>query len=511
MNDKERDKAFKKERSQRIKDRASIQRATHAEIMQLLQVAQDDIQTTLRHSPTEWEAWYLPQVQQTITTAMTTFSTGASAALGQAAGKAWQAGLDLIDKPIAAGGISIEAMLPSIDTKQLAAMRTFMTDRMTDIGATVAAKINGQMGLVVIGTQSTGDAISQVANIIDQGGRSRATTIVRTELGRVYSTAAHERQQQAKKYLPGMKKQWRRSGKIHSRLAHDAADGQIQPVDDPFIVGGVALMYPHDPKAPAAHTINCGCISLPFMDDWTVESPKKKPFTDLELANSPLKKALNDSYKLPPAPLAVEPTPKEKDSFAELLKAEPKRRKARLFGTPERREVFSKGTGASETEAAALMDYTDWGYFDVNDALRTGKTATRRFSESELAGYIDAMSGAIDRLPRSPHEKLTRILGDMTVATRSQVVDAYEHIGQTVTYNEFLSTSAPGGAFKGLANVQVMLEIKAIPASSRAGYVGRYAVEDEKEVLYKNGTRFKVLDIRTLKNDVIKIVLEELA
>lgn len=303
MNDKERNKAFKKERTQRIKDKAIIQRATYAELLQLLTVAQDEIQSTLRNSPSEWQAWYLPQLQQTITRAMATFSAGATAVISQAAGKAWQAGLDLIDNPLAAGGINIAGLLPEIDTKQLAAMRTFMTDRMKDIGATVAARINGEMGLVMIGTQTPGDAISNVATIIEKGGRGRAQTIVRTELGRAYATASHERQLQAATLLPGLKKQWRRSGKIHSRLAHDAVDGQIQPVDQPFIVGGVPMMYPHDPKAPAAQTINCGCISLPFMDEWTVETPGKRPFTDQELALNPNKRNLAAAHKAGPVQL----------------------------------------------------------------------------------------------------------------------------------------------------------------------------------------------------------------
>ena len=76
-----------------------------------------------------------------------------------------------------------------------------------------------------------------------------------------FSVATQERQTQAAEILPGLKKQWRRSGKVHSRTAHDLADGQIVDVDKPFMVGGVPLMYPRDPKAPAKETINCGCVS----------------------------------------------------------------------------------------------------------------------------------------------------------------------------------------------------------------------------------------------------------
>ncbi len=54
--------------------------------------------------------------------------------------------------------------------------------------------------------------------------------------------------------LPGLRKRWRHSGKIHSRLTHDVADGQVQPVDEPFRVSGGRLMFPRDPAGPPGVT-----------------------------------------------------------------------------------------------------------------------------------------------------------------------------------------------------------------------------------------------------------------
>ncbi len=34
------------------------------------------------------------------------------------------------------------------------------------------------------------------------------------------------------------------------------------------VLGAVTLMYPHDPKAPASETINCGCTMLPWKEAW---------------------------------------------------------------------------------------------------------------------------------------------------------------------------------------------------------------------------------------------------
>ena len=74
---------------------------------------------------------------------------------------------------------------------------------------------------------------ARVAALLKTGGRSRALTIVRTELGRAYSLAGQQRMEQASEVLPGLRKQWRRSGKLRARLTHDAIDGQLRDADKP--------------------------------------------------------------------------------------------------------------------------------------------------------------------------------------------------------------------------------------------------------------------------------------
>jgi hypothetical protein len=105
--------------------------------------------------------------------------------------------------------------------------------------------------------------------------------------------ASDQRMAQAAAKVPGLQKQWRRSGKLHSRANHDAIDGQVVDVGQPFTLmtdrGPVKLMYPHDPAAPVGETINCGCIALPFKKSWQVVNPGAKPFSNLEKALDPRK------------------------------------------------------------------------------------------------------------------------------------------------------------------------------------------------------------------------------
>ncbi|NOY63595.1 MAG: hypothetical protein GXP10_10695 [Gammaproteobacteria bacterium] len=284
--DKEKNRKFRKARKERLKARTRIQRDTRTEILRLLRTARDEITQTLAGTPSDFQQFQLPQIKKSIERTMTTFGDGAGAAMRDGANQAWQGGIDLIDKPIEAGGVAITALLPEIDPRQLQAMRTFMTDKMGEISTEVMNKINSELGLIAIGAQSSGDAIGKMAKLMGSG-RKRAVTVVRTELGRAFSVASHARQTQAKEIVPGLKKQWRRSGKIHSRLHHDAADGQVKEIEEPFVLsskkGPVELMFPRDPAAPVGEVVNCGCESLPFMENWEVKNPQKKPFTDLEL------------------------------------------------------------------------------------------------------------------------------------------------------------------------------------------------------------------------------------
>lgn len=274
--------AFTKKRGEIIRGRTALLVDTRGEILRILRTALDQIQAILAGQPTDYQLWRLPRLAAEIRQAMETFSTDAGAALSTAAGRAWELGQALIDAPLAAGGLRITDGIGRLDTRQLQAMRSFMTDRIQDIGLTAANKINAEMGLVVIGAQGPAMAIKAVRSILGGEAKRRATTIVRTELSRAYGVAAFERLQQAAPRVEGLQKQWRKSGKVHPRPHHDVIDGQVRDVGEPFTVkpfgkAPVNLMYPHDPKAPPGEVINCGCVMLPFKASWPMQYPKRAP------------------------------------------------------------------------------------------------------------------------------------------------------------------------------------------------------------------------------------------
>jgi len=285
MNDRERAKRFAAERERRLREGIRLTADTGKEVRAQLVKAQKDIAEILSGAPTDYRRWQLVQLQQSVARALAELEAGANAALQSGLSSTWTAGVAVIDGPLASAAVDISADLFAIDNRRLLAMRRFTTDRIKDVTVKLANSINSELAQAAIGTQTPFEAAQKIAGKLQTGGLDRAATITRHQLGTAFSTAAQERQEQAAAILPGLRKQWRRSGKTHSRIEHDLIDGQVREVDKPFdLPDGTKLMHPRDPAGPAKHTINCGCSSIPFMESWDVMRPGRQDFTPEEIA-----------------------------------------------------------------------------------------------------------------------------------------------------------------------------------------------------------------------------------
>ena len=286
---------FEREKKAQFKRFVADVRQTRADIDVFLKKAKEEIRSRLATAPSDYQIWALTNVQKDIERVAEELKSDLRSVGTVGFDKAVSTGAALVDEPVKAMfKFDLNARVQRADTEQIKAMRSFMTDRLADIGEQAKKKISEQMGLCLIGAQNPFQAAREIAAHLDTNGRARAYRIVNTELGRAFSVATQERLMQAREVGLKMKKQWRRSGKIHSRLTHDLADGQVVDADKPFIVGGVKMMYPRDPSAPVSETINCGCVCLPYMDDWEVEHPADVPFTVEELNKSSEKRIVQD-------------------------------------------------------------------------------------------------------------------------------------------------------------------------------------------------------------------------
>lgn len=296
------DLAFEAELAQRLRERARLLLTGETQVLQALAGARAQVLETLAGLPADWQQWQLSRLLGQIEDVLTGATNNAGALFAMRMQDAWQQGEDLVDKPLAAAGRGVEMRLAALDVGVLKQMRAFGVLRLKDVGSEAARKIGHQLGLVTIGAQTPFAAIKAVQALLGSDSPRRATTIVRTEVSRAFAVASHERLMQAAALVPGMQKQWRRSGKIHSRWSHDLVDGQVVDADKPFKVpnpgGGFDLMqHPHDPKAPPEQVICCGCIALPYIRGWQVATPGAKPFTELELQLDGRKAALDQAAK----------------------------------------------------------------------------------------------------------------------------------------------------------------------------------------------------------------------
>ncbi len=213
----------------------------------------------------------LTKQKHEIEAAIVRFEARAAAIGNGALGDAWKAGIDLLQSPVSKLGFELGPIL-KINDRALLSMQKFMTERIKDISITAIAKINTQLAQVLIGTKPLPTAITEIQNILGGVTRRRAMSLAYTEVGRAYSAANYSSMLAAKAIGVRLGKGWLQSGKLHPRMSHVAADGQVQRVEDPFVIvdprTGVEaeLRYPRDELAPMGEVINCGCLMVPLVD-----------------------------------------------------------------------------------------------------------------------------------------------------------------------------------------------------------------------------------------------------
>lgn len=294
-------KAFEAELKARLAERAGNLLATEQVVVRELRAAAAQILALLAAQPTDFRQWQLSAIQAQLLAVLDGATGRAGVVVDGGIRTAWQQGEDVVDKPLLASGFAVEAQLPLLDVTVLKSLREFAVLRLKDVGTEATTRIGRELSGVTIGIKTPFEAIKAIQAQLGNESTRRATTIVRTEVGRAFAMASQQRLEQAAVRVPGLQKQWRRSGKIHSRWNHDAIDGQVVDANKPFVLpspnGPLKMMYPHDPAAPVEEVINCGCISLPFKSSWKVATPGAKPFSGLELKLDPRKAQLDQAAR----------------------------------------------------------------------------------------------------------------------------------------------------------------------------------------------------------------------
>ena len=110
-----------------------------------------------------------------------------------------------------------------------------------------------------------GDSVRQVATrirAITESSRQQAVTIARTEMLKAYNQGKMLGHYQAEDMGIPLRKKWVATHDDRTRDDHIEMDGVTVETDEPFIVGGVRMMYPHDPNGGAGNVVNCRCTFI---------------------------------------------------------------------------------------------------------------------------------------------------------------------------------------------------------------------------------------------------------
>lgn len=275
---KAKERAFRKKVEELIRKANGMEDDAVARAVKILGDARKEI--AARVAETEWQAWRIQELKGAVERSMQEFAQKYSLDLRAAQRSFWDHGIDLVDLPLQEAGVV--AVLPQIDASILSIMQDFSTDLVKGLSQDAVKKIQKEITMGLLGQKQPFEVMKAIGRNLDDPSifksiAARAETITRTECGRVLEMSSQARREAFAEKVPGLKKEWRHASRVRMpRLTHVAADGQVRDVDKPFDVGGEKLMYPRDPAGSAANTINCGCYTVPYHENWETASVEER-------------------------------------------------------------------------------------------------------------------------------------------------------------------------------------------------------------------------------------------
>lgn len=182
--------------------------------------------------------------------------------------EAFTAGQNLVDKPLVSMGIKPSAI--TVPLEIMNAEKFYSAKLITNLTTDARKQISSILIQASRGAISVQEAIDAVGTSLDSPSvfksiAARAETIVRTEVLRMQAQATQLRMEDRNRQLASsgyeLLKAWLDTPDARTRFTHRVAALRYAkenaiPIDEEFIVGGEACLYPRDPRLSAEEAVN---------------------------------------------------------------------------------------------------------------------------------------------------------------------------------------------------------------------------------------------------------------
>jgi hypothetical protein len=219
----------------------------------------------------DWERWQTEALLDELERSMTYWEQRATSVVQSGTTAADEMGGQYPVDILSAGGSDMRVR-PRLGNPALAAFHAYDAGLVKGVSDKARNDITGLIRRASLGGDSLFSVLQRIGAVTGKGAFAtafhRGEAIIRTEMGRAYSSADMWTMRQSALDHPGLKKKWLSIIDGRSRPEHAAAHDQVRELDKPFDVGGENLQHPHDTNGSAWNTINCRCKAVPWDPAW---------------------------------------------------------------------------------------------------------------------------------------------------------------------------------------------------------------------------------------------------
>jgi SPP1 gp7 family putative phage head morphogenesis protein len=257
----------------------SLDKESLKDLTKLVNIARKEVINRLANKPTEYQAWKYSQTKADLDRILDELDRTLKTKMTGYIQESWDLGIAQVDEPLKAA--EIFGMIPDINVNMLTTFKDFSADLITNLTDEARKKIENAIKIGILAGDPIGRIAKQIGTNLEDRSifksiRTRAVTIGRTEINRIFNYSNDLRYVEAEKVVSDLAQMWVAAMDSRTRFSHRAADGQIAKHGEPFKVGSYEAQFPGDPSLPAKESVNCRCRIIPYHSDWNIDWSKHK-------------------------------------------------------------------------------------------------------------------------------------------------------------------------------------------------------------------------------------------